>query len=436
MQFRSTKSSGPLVSFKDAVLRCLPPDGGLYVPDQMMDMRQFFLFMDEEISYPELVATVAPSLLEGELNPLSASRVAESAFNFEPELIRLDEGLSLLNLHKGPTGVFKDFGIAFLAAVLEELLKNSGQSLVLSAARGDTGVSMAHAFKGRKGICSVLVYPSGPIRGLDPAAFVPNGGNIIPIQIRGTFDDCQRLIWETINDRKFAERYGITCANAINPGRLLPQTFYYLYAFIKIKKYLAGDLVFSVPSGNFGNLIAGLYAWKFGMPVNGFIAAMNANNAFGDFIKGEPFAPCPLVNTNSPALDVSVPSNYERLASFYKEAPAVMRNMVYPASIGDELTLRTIEYAWKKYHVLIDPHTAVAFAAAEQIVAARQWSGHAHVVVLATGHPAKEADLVRSATGQTLGIPESVLALRKKTDPVAVIPPHLDAFEGAIASCF
>jgi threonine synthase len=351
-------------------------------------------------------------------------------------LIRLDEGLSILNLYKGPTGVFKDFGIAFLAAVMEELLKNSGQALILSAARGDTGVSIAHAFSKRKGICSVLVYPSGPIRGLEPSTFVPNGGNIIPIQVRGTFDDCQRLITETIHDKKFAERYGITSANAINPGRLFPQTFYYLYAFIKIKKLLAGDLVFSVPSGNFGNLIAGLYAWKFGMPVNGFIAAMNANNAFGDYIKGGLFVPRPLVTTNSPAMDVSVPSNYERLASFYKEAPAVMRNMVYPASIGNELTQSAVEQVWKKYHILIDPHTAVAFAAAEQVSSSQEWSGHVHTVILATGHPAKEAGLIRKATGQNIPVPEHLSALQKKTDPIAIIPPQLDAFEGAIASCF
>ena len=435
MRFRSTKSNEPLVSFKDAVLHCLPPGGGLYVPDQVMDIRQFFLYMDEHISFPDLVATVAPSLLQGELNPFSASRVAESAFDFEPELIRLDENLSILNLYNGPTGLFKDFGIAFLAAAMEELLKNSGHSLVLSAARGDTGVSMAHAFNRRKGIRAVLVYPSGPIRGLDPATFAPNGGNIIPIQIRGTFDDCQRLISDTINDREFSGRYGVTGANAINPGRLLPQTFYYLYAFTKIKKRLSGDLVFSVPCGNFGNLIAGLYAWKFGMPVNGFIAAMNANNALGDFIRGKPFVPRPLVNTNSPGLDVSIPSNFERLASFYKEAPAVMRNMVYPASIGDDLTIWTIEHVWKKYHMLIDPHTAVAFASAQQIAADREWGGHAHTVVLATSHYAKEADTVGKATGQTLTIPESFRALQKKTDPIALIPPQIDAFENAIASC-
>jgi len=436
MQFRSTISKDILVSFKDAVLHCLAPDGGLYVPDQAMDLRQFFLYMDENISYPELVATLAPSLLQGELNPFSAARVAASAFDFEPELIQLDDNHSILNLYKGPTGIFKDFGIAFLAAVIEELIKNSEPALVLSAARGDTGVSMAHAFHGRKGIYLILVYPSGPIYGIDPACFASNGGNIIPIQIDGTFDDCQRLITDTIMDRDFSARYRITSGNAINPGRLLPQTFYYLYAFVKIKKRLSSDLMFSVPSGNFGNLIAGLYAWKFGMPVNGFIAAMNVNNAFGDFLRGGSFVPRQVVATNSPALDVGIPANFQRLSSFYEEAPAVMRNLVYPASIDDDLTRWIIEYAWKKYKIFIDPHTAVALAATEQLAASRKWGNQVHTVVLATGHPAKEADIVSKATGQKIEIPENLLMLQKKSNPIAVIKPQIEAFEAVIAGCF
>jgi threonine synthase len=436
MQFRSTRSGKPLVSFKDAALHCLPPDSGLYVPTQVTDIRQFFLYMDAAASYPELVAAVAPALLQGELNPFSASRVAESAFDFEPELIQLDDDFSLLNLHNGPTGLYKDFGIAFLAAVLEELLKNSGHALILSAVRGDSGASMARAFSGRRNIWVVLVYPSGPVRGIAPAVLAANGGNIIPIQIRGNFDDCQRLVNETLNDRKFAERHGVTSANAINPGRLLPQTFYFLYAFVRIKQRLRGNLVFSVPSGNFGNLMAGLYAWKFGMPVNGFIAAMNANNAFGDFIRGDVFTPRPPVATYSPALDVGVPANYERLHAFYEEAPAVMRNMVYPASISDDLTIKTMEEVWKKYHTLIDPHTAVAFAAAKEQSVSREWREQTHTVILATGHPAKEADLVLKAAGQKISIPDRLVRLQKKTDPMALIEPRLEALEGAIASCF
>ncbi|MDR1398830.1 MAG: threonine synthase [Treponema sp.] len=442
MQFKSTLQSSspslamPLVSFKDAVLQCLPPEGGLYVPSSVLDMRQFFLYMDASTTYPELVETLTPVLLQGDLNPVSAALLAQSAFNFEPELVQLDERFSLLKLYNGPTGLFKDFGTGFLAAAMEEFLKNNEHSMVLSAVRDATGISIARAFAGRQNITCCLLYPSGPIHGLDLSTFVPNGGNILPIQIRGTFDDCQRLTTESIYDTPFAERYHITTANARNPGRLLPQSFYYIYAFLKLKKQLLGNLIFSVPSGNFGNLIAGLYAWKFGLPAGGFIAAMNANNSVGDFIQGKPFKPKLPIATISPGLDVAVPSNYARLSSFYAEAPAVMRNMVFPASIDDKTTVATIGQVWKKYGVLLDPHAAVAFAAAERLIEAHGLSSsEAHIVVLATGHPAIEGGLIREITGQTIKMPEHLIALRKRTDPIAIIDPQLESLESAIASC-
>jgi threonine synthase len=436
MQFRSTKSNLPLVSYREAVLKCLPEDGGLYVPEKAADIRELLSQMDEKTRFNELVTTIAPALLEGDVYPVSAARIAASAYNFAPELIRLDDDFSLLNLYNGPAGIFKDFGIAFLSAILEEFIEEGGQAMILAGARADTAASMAHAFSGRKGISLVLLYASGQIRGLDPSSFIQNGGNIIPIQVKGTFDDCQRLVVETINDRQFSARYNVTSSNTINAGRLLPQIFYYLYAFVQLKNSLGGDLVFSVPCGNFGNLIAGLYAWKFGMPVNGFIAAMNINNSFGDFIRGKPFIPKPLIYTNSPALDVSVPLNYERLASFYKEAPAVMRNMVYPASINNDLTVRTMEYFFKKYNMHIDPNTAVAFAAARSVNGESKCNGSTHTIVLATGHPAREANLAEEAVGQSIDVPEAILALKKRCDPIAIISPQLDAFESAIASCF
>jgi threonine synthase len=307
--------------------------------------------------------------------------------------------------------------------------------MIISAVRGDTGVSLARAFGGRRGLTAVLLYPSGAIRGLDPSSFVPKGGNIIPIQIRGAFDDCQALVTELINDRPFAERYNVTSANTINPGRLLPQAFYYLYAFVKAKRYLTGDLIFSVPSGNFGNLISGLYAWKFGMPVNGFIAAMNANNTFGEFIHGGKFTPHPLIVTNSPALDITHPSNYERLVSFYEEAPAVMRNMVFSAAINDQSTEAAMKQAYDEYNVLLDPHSAVAFAAAKSFVRSKESSG-IHTIILATGHPAKAAKTVEKATGQSAELPEKLYALNRHSEPIALIDPELEALEGAIASCF
>jgi len=435
MQFRATKYHEPHVSFKDVVLRCLPSGGGLYVPSSVMDMRQLFLPMDEGASFHDLVAVTAPPLLQGTLNSFSAARVAESALDFEPELKQLDEKFSALVLHNGPTGNYKDFGIGFLAAVLEELLKNNRKAMIVSTAMGNSGVSLGRAFGGRRGLTSVMLYPSGPIRGLDSASFVTNGGNIVPIQIEGSLDDCQRLRNEIINDPPFAQRYNITSANAINLGRLLPQAFYYLYAYVKLKKRAHGGLVFSVPSGNFGNLVSGLYAWQFGLPVSGFIAAMNANNALGSFFLGGEFEPRPVSATNSPAMDVSVPSNYARLGSFYHEAPAVMRNMVFPASVDDAKTVKAMEQAWKQYSLALDPHSAVAFAAARDFAGSGRVAPGAHIVVLATGHPAKEADAVKAATGQAVPLPEKLSLLEKEARPIAVVKPHLDALENVIASC-
>ena len=434
MQFRSTLSSEPQIPLIDAVLRCLPSDGGLYVPSQVIDLRQYFLHMDEKTSYKELISTLTPVLLQGALGPEAAARVALGAYDFEPQLQHLDDKLSVLRLYVGPSGTFKDFGVSFLASLLEELIGDQGQGMIISAVRGDSGINLERAFRGRRGLTSVMLYPSGTILGLDPSYYVSQGGNIIPIQIRGTLDDCQRLVTEIIHDRPFAERHGISSANAINPGRLFPQVFYYLYAFTAMRNALLGDLVFSVPSGNFGNLISGLYAWKFGLPVYGFIAAMNGNNSFGDFIRGGKYQPQPLLHTLSPALDVSIPSNYERLSSFYQEAPAVMRNMVFPASVDDQATVKAMEQAWKEYGLILDPHGAVAFGAAREYLKSPE-NADSHVVVLATGHPAREAALVEKVTGQRVALPEKLQRLKQSSEPLAIIDPQLEALEAAIASC-
>ena len=442
MQFRSTLDKEQInsvsqrlsASFKEAILTCLPLQGGLYIPTGVLDLRQFFMQMDDDISYQELITALTPPLFEGELNPRSAARLAQSAFDFEPELKNLDDSISILNLYNGPTGSFKDFGVAYFAAVLEELLENKKNAMILSAVRGDSGINIERSFYGRKRLTSVILFPAGPIRGLNPDTFVTNGGNIIAIQVRGNLDDCQRLVNLAINDRPFSQRYNITSSNAINPGRLLPQAFYYIYAFIKIKKLLKGELFFSVPSGNFGNLISGLYAWKFGLPVSGFIAAMNANNSLKDYFQGRKFSPRPVITTNSPALDVGNPSNFERLSSFYDEAPSVMRNMVFPASVDNTATLNAMEEAWKTHGEILDPHTAVAYTAAKEFINTSSYC-NSRVIVLATGHPAREAALVKTASGVNTDIPKKLSQLKKEVSPIALIDPELDALEGAIASC-
>jgi threonine synthase len=428
-----TKST-PLVTFKDAILRCLPEEGGLYVPASVPDLRQFFLYMDRDTDYKEMAATLAANLLQGELNPYSASWVAESAFSFEPGVKQLDERFSVLDLGGGPTGVFKDFGIAFLAAVMEEFLKNASPVMVISAAQGDIGTSIASAFHKRKNMIAVILYPQGQVRGIDTDALLKNGGNIIPIQVNGSLDDCNRLIVELIHDRGFSERYRITCANAVNPGRLLSQAFYYIYAFVKLKQSLQDSLLFSVPCGNFGNLIGGFYAWKFGLPASGFIAAQNSNNPMADIAAGmRGTARSPMV-TLSPALDVTYPANWERLSSFYEETPAVMKNMVTQRVIDEKTTMQTIEDVWKRYGVLLDPHGAVAFAAAHDV--ASQKGFYDHIVVLATGHAANHPELVAKATGKPADIPERLRLLRQISTPCAVIENDLMALETAIAASY
>lgn len=412
------------------MFNCFPDDGGLYVPSSAFDFRKFFLLMDEKTNFNELAAAVAPSFIEECFNPVSASRVVKNAFPFSPELIKLDDNFSLLQLYNGPSGVFKDFGIAFMSALFDEFLDDNKKIMIISAAGSGAGISEARAFAGKKGINLVLVYPSGRICGLDQSAFVQNGGNILPVQIDGTLDDCQRIVSDAVKDREFSQRYNVTSSGSMNAGSLMPAVFYFLYAFIQIKNFLSGDFIFSIPCGNFSNLIAGLYAWKFGLPVNGFIAAMNSNNSMGGFFQGKPFIPLPGIATNSPALDVSVPLNYERLLSFCKDAPAVMRNMIYPYSIDDKLTLETIKKAHKKYGIFIDPHTAVAFAAAQKK------EGNAHAVVLATGHPANSAKTINEATGETVKIPESFAALRENYCTAEVIPAHSEALKSAAAKYF
>lgn len=433
MQFRSTRSYKNPVSFKEAILHCLPSDGGLYIPAKTADLRQFLLYMNTDTTFAEIVTVLTPELFQNELNPTAAARAAESAFVFEPELKILDEHHSVLNLHNGPSGYYKDFGCSFLASILEELLKDDERAMIVSTAMGDTGASVAKAFQGRERITAVILFPRGSVCGLDPESFVPNGGNILPIQIDGTQDDCQKLVREMILDRPFAERYNITSSNSINVGRLLPQALYYLYAFIKIKKEIHGDLVFSVPSANFGHLIAGLYAWKFGMPVNGFIAAMNTNNSFGDFIRGKPFSPKPLIATNSPSLDVANPSNYERLAAFYEESPAVMKNMVFPCSVNNETTVKTIGKIWERYGILMDAHGAIGFAGAESFL--EHDDSDSHVIIPVSRHPSKSAELIYKATGKKPDMPKHLQELTKEAEPVAIIPAQLDLLEAAIASC-
>ncbi|MDR0910910.1 MAG: pyridoxal-phosphate dependent enzyme [Spirochaetaceae bacterium] len=397
MTFRSTKGNklegASEVNFRTAVLQCLPPHGGLYVPSSAIDLRRFIQYVDTGTSFKDFVAVATPALLPGELSPADSFAIAEDACkNFSPEIKQLDENFSLLLIDTGPTGCYKDFGLAFLAALLKNHIEHAEPILLVTAAGDRAGISVAHAFAGIQGVSSVILYPEGELHGLDSSAFVTNGGNILPIQVSGSFDDCQRLVEELVADDEFNKRYHSTSANTINVGRLLPQTFYYLYAFIKIRKRLVGDLIFSVPSGNYGNLLSGLYAWKFGMPVNGFLAALNRN---------------------TPLLDVAEPANYERLEAFQKESPAVMKHMVRSVAVSDTETFAASKEAKEKYWFDLGPTGALSYAAA--LRQSELFETGTHTVIMRTVRPERDEQY------------------RNVFQPVTTIKPELEALEGAIS---
>jgi threonine synthase len=415
-------------------LHCLPADGGLYLPASIADLRQFFSHLDQSTSFSELLSSLVPTLLEGELNPGAAERVAQSVSTFEPELLQLDKRLSVLRLYDGPCGVFKDFGVTFLAAIMQELLQPGEQTLIASATGGESGAGIARAFAGRSGMRSLLLYPDEPVYGLNPQTFCNAGGNILPVKIKGTLDTCQQLLKGLFLDTSFSTKFNLTSANTLNFGRLLPQSFFFLYAFVKLKKELSGDLVFSIPCGNFGNLLAALYAWKFAVPANGFIAAMNSNAALIDFFRGRGFVPRTTIPTITNALDVGNPVNYERLASFYAESPSVMKNMVFPEVVDDNATIEAMERVWKRYSLVLDPHSALAFEAAERFL--KRDSEDGHVVVLATGHPARKHKLIKSVLGIDVTVPPALQEMDEETLGLPVLAPDLAELKRFVASSY
>jgi threonine synthase len=440
MKFVDTRNPTESVSFSDAIFSTLAPDGGLYQPASDADVRQFLLYMDESTSFQELSEVMISSLFEDEINPGAAARIAKSSFPFSPVFRTLDEHFSLLELYHGPTGVFKDFGVSFLAAVLEEFISHSGRSAtVLTASTGDTGCAVARAFHGRKDMRVVVLVPSscgsassaGESRKLRQlAAF---DGNVLSLHVRGNFDDCQRLARSAFENPAVRDRFSLISANSLNPGRLIPQTFYYVYAFTRLKKTIHGDFFFSVPSGNLGNLTAGIYAWKWGMPVNGFVAATNANDEIPRYLANGVFSPREPVRTVSDAMDVGNPANFERLLSVFGSNPGVMRTMIDGESVTDDETLDAIRRVYETHGVLIDPHTAVGYRAAEKFLS-EKLDGQGSIIVLATGDPYGSADIVEKATGVRPEPPAGIAALPESDRNLRAIDPDLGSLVAALES--
>jgi threonine synthase len=311
----STQKSSPNVSFEEAIFRGLPPDNGLYMPTEIKRLPDSFFDTIQDLSLVEIAEVVCNNLLGDDLSEAEIKSIITSSMNFEAPLFSLEPGVEILELFHGPSMAFKDFGARFMAAVMSHyLVKHRREIRILVATSGDTGGAVAQGFFNTPGISVTILYPSGKVSDIQEMQLTTLGGNVEALEIEGTFDDCQRLVKEAFLDVDLRAKFNLASANSINIARLIPQSFYYFVAYAEAKrKGLSDPLVFSVPSGNFGNLSAGLMAYQMGLPVKAFIAACNENHPVPDYLSTGVYDPKSSVETISNAMDVGSPSNFVRM---------------------------------------------------------------------------------------------------------------------------
>ena len=419
---RFTSKSGGEASFREALFQGLAPDGGLFHPIERPDLSGLFRQFGEDTPFTEVAASVASTLFSPELDADAAARISTRAFTFQPVLRRLDERILILELFHGPSCAFKDFAAQFLAATMEEFLRGESRRIqILVATSGDTGSAVAHAFHNREGIDVIILYPSGRVTELQEKQLTTLGGNVHALEVKGSFDDCQRLAKEAFQDDVLRKRLSLTSANSINIGRLIPQAFYYIHAFTRRLTLKEQPTSACVPSGNFGNLTAGVYARQWGLPVRRFIAATNINDVVPQYLTSGIFTPRASKKTLSNAMDVGNPSNFERLQEVFDGDVDKMRNVIRGIAMSDAKTRESMKEIHRRYGLFVDPHTAVGYAAAREYLKPGSILGRGvrrdeQVMVLSTAHAAKFLDTVRESVGAEPPIPERLarcLALPK-----------------------
>lgn len=391
MIFYSTKDKNTRVSLREAVMKGLAPDGGLLMPHHIPLIPKAFFNNIGYMSAAEIAYVVASMMLEDEIDPQVLKKIVADTFSFDIPLREIFPGHFALELFHGPTLAFKDVGARFLARIINHYNSSADSTInVLVATSGDSGGAVASGFQNLPGIRVFVLFPEGRLSPLQIRQFATAGSNIVPIEVRGNFDDCQRLTKEAFSDRSLCESVSLTSANSINICRLLPQMFYYFYAY---SQYLSAtgtkpaEIVFSVPSGNLGNLTAGLLAKKMGLPVKKFIVANNNNDVFTRFLDSGEFQPKIPVNTVARAMDVGNPSNFSRILDLYGADLQTMRRDMEAFSFSDEQIEAAILEVYNSIGYLLDPHTATAWLGLQAYSPASPKG-----IFLATAHPVKFAD--------------------------------------------
>ncbi|MFH0992032.1 MAG: threonine synthase [bacterium] len=432
MKFRSILGQCPTVSFREALLQGMAPDGSLYVPEAIPQLPPEFFDHSDQRSLHD-IGKFLLSLFIDELPVPVLHEIVERAWNFPVPLVQLDKNLYLLELFHGPTLAFKDIGARFMALALSAFLKDSQQTLSIAVATsGDTGSAVAQGFFRAPNIRVTVLYPSGKISRLQEQQMTTLGENIMAIEVSGTFDDCQRLVKQLLADSSMVERYHFTTANSINIGRLVPQIVYYLWAIAQLRsRWNNTDTpTIVVPSGNFGNLTAAVYAQQMGAPIGGLLAATNSNDVVPRYFATGLYEPCPTRQTYSNAMDVGNPNNLARIQFLFGNEVKAIRKAITATSVSDGETLEEIRTTYRSTGRILDPHTAVG------VNAARTASLHNQkpFIVAATAHPGKFPEVIERALHITIPTPPALAEALSRPKHSVRIAPNYDSLKAAIAA--
>ena len=420
MQYYSTNGNSPKVSLQEAVVHGLASDKGLFMPEVIPTIPKAFFNNIAEMSLQDIAYVVANTLFGQDIDSKTLKNIVNETLNFDIPLVQVEGNKYSLELFHGPTLAFKDVGARFMARLLGHFNQRKGEDVVnvLVATSGDTGSAVANGFLNVPGVRVFVLYPKGKVSPIQECQFTTLGANIIALEVNGTFDDCQALVKSAFMDAELNSKMKLTSANSINVARFLPQAFYYFNAYAQMKRQgKADNLVICVPSGNFGNITAGLFGWYMGLPVKRFIAANNANDIFYNYLQSGVYSPKPSVQTLANAMDVGDPSNFARILDLYGNSHADIAAHIGGATYKDEQIAETLKDVYEKTGYLLDPHGACGYRALQEQLAADEYG-----VFLETAHPAKFKEKVDAIIDGDIDIPAKLRAFMegtKQSEPIS-----------------
>ena len=418
MLYYSTNKKAPLATLEKAVVKGLAEDRGLYMPEKINQLPQGFFDHIDGLSFREIARNVADAFFGDDIEPEALKRIVYDTLSFDCPIHKVDENIYALELFHGPTLAFKDVGARFMARLLQYFIKREdekGEVNVLVATSGDTGSAVANGFLGVDGIHVYVLYPKGKVSKIQESQFTTLGQNITAIEVDGVFDDCQALVKSAFMDKELNDHMRLTSANSINVARFLPQAFYYFNAYARLKESGVlkmedgvSNMVMCTPSGNFGNITAGLFGKRMGLPIKHFIAANNANDIFYNYLQTGRYEPKPSKQTLANAMDVGDPSNFARVYDLYKGSWEAIKEDISGATYTDDMISETMRECYQRTGYVLDPHGACGYRALREQLKSGEGG-----VFCETAHPAKFKEKVDSIIGADIAIPERLAAFMK-----------------------